>query len=440
MTAASLAHLPLAAGSAVLATTGRATLWAAARYMRAPLANTGVLALLTLSAMAGSNALYMQRHEHPAPLFAPAEIRQAAAEAELEPVVPAVRREKLQSVPQLTTAETTGSVETSADRIDNADVSEIQRKLKSLQLYDGSIDGLYGPRTARAIRKFEERLGLRPRGELTRELLEAVRRAPLGLAEPEVEPLPTPDPLPEVTVPVMEAAPSASAEPPEAAGPSVNVIERAIAVAATESVLEPLAEPEPLVVDLDGTEPPRLRRQFPETPQQAMNMAVDTAGEAIETIIEGVQSIAMTPPPKKRPASASSFASPERGRGAVATKAVTGDDTAIETASINTPRVGVPFASADARESEPPAEIAVLDTEARPEDLMPAFSVTDPVIVSKVQRGLASLGFLHGPADGIAGEATAKAIRNFEVYYNYKVTGRITPELLDLLVQNGASI
>ena len=71
---------------------------------------------------------------------------------------------------------------------------------------------------------------------------------------------------------------------------------------------------------------------------------------------------------------------------------------------------------------------------------MPAFSVTDPVIVAKVQRGLGSLGFLHGPADGVAGEATAKAIRNFEVYFNYRVTGRISPELLDLLVQNGASI
>ena len=82
----------------------------------------------------------------------------------------------------------------------------------------------------------------------------------------------------------------------------------------------------------------------------------------------------------------------------------------------------------------------MLDTNATPEELAPAFSVTDPVIVAKVQRGLGSLGFLHGPADGVAGEATAKAIRNFEVYFNYNVTGRITPELIDLLVDNGASI
>lgn len=54
-------------------------------------------------------------------------------------------------------------------------------------------------------------------------------------------------------------------------------------------------------------------------------------------------------------------------------------------------------------------------------------------LVMTVQRGLASLGFLHGPIDGIAGEATAKAIRNFEVFNNYRVTGEVTPELVDLL-------
>jgi len=69
-----------------------------------------------------------------------------------------------------------------------------------------------------------------------------------------------------------------------------------------------------------------------------------------------------------------------------------------------------------------------------------ARAATDPQVVSAVQRGLASLGFLHGQIDGVAGEATAKAIRNFEVYYNYNVTGRITPELINLLQQNGAVI
>lgn len=59
-------------------------------------------------------------------------------------------------------------------------------------------------------------------------------------------------------------------------------------------------------------------------------------------------------------------------------------------------------------------------------------------LVEKIQRGLSSLGFLRSKIDGIAGSATAKAIRNFETYYNYDVTGAATPELVDLLTDAGA--
>jgi peptidoglycan hydrolase-like protein with peptidoglycan-binding domain len=64
----------------------------------------------------------------------------------------------------------------------------------------------------------------------------------------------------------------------------------------------------------------------------------------------------------------------------------------------------------------------------------------DPRLVAKVQRGLASLGFLSGEIDGVPGEATAKAIRNFEVWNNYDVTGRVTPGLVQLLAAAGAEI
>jgi hypothetical protein len=67
-------------------------------------------------------------------------------------------------------------------------------------------------------------------------------------------------------------------------------------------------------------------------------------------------------------------------------------------------------------------------------------SSIDPVLISKIQRGLASLGFLAQKIDGVPGEGTAKAIRNFEVFYDYKITGLATRQLLDLLVQHGAQI
>ncbi len=64
----------------------------------------------------------------------------------------------------------------------------------------------------------------------------------------------------------------------------------------------------------------------------------------------------------------------------------------------------------------------------------------DKQVVEKIQRGLASLGFLRGKIDGVAGKDTARAIRNFEVYYNYEVTGAATPELVDMLAEAGADI
>lgn len=76
----------------------------------------------------------------------------------------------------------------------------------------------------------------------------------------------------------------------------------------------------------------------------------------------------------------------------------------------------------------------------QPTQTAPVRGPGNKAYVEQVQRGLASLGFLHGEIDGVAGEGTARAVRNFEVYYNYKVTGAITPELLDLLTGAGAKV
>lgn len=427
MTAA-IAQLPLMAGGALLSATGSAIHWGIAQFMRAPLANTGVLAMLTFSAMASSNALYMQ-HEHPAPFFVPDATETSTRQPrKLIPVVPAVRPES--TIPRdPAPAETTGSVAPAAEvepklkPIGNAEVKEIQRKLTTMQLFDGAIDGLYGPQTAGAIRRFEERMGMPPRGELTHAALDAIRAAPVILPEPKIEPLPTPDPLPEVKPP----------QTPAAATTDTVTFTPAPDAPTRQAELLPLAKPEPLELEPTTTQISRRpQREIPGTPEEALDLAVRTAGEAIDTIIEGVQSVSMTTPPKPVPTQTMPDRLPETPRLTAAAAAPV-----AETAS---PKVGVALVVPEEPVAKSSDDVAVLDTDAKPEDLMPPFSVSDPQIVAKVQRGLASLGFLHGPADGIAGEATAKAIRNFEVYYNYKVTGRISPELLDLLVQNGAAI
>lgn len=432
MTAATLTHLPFAAGSAVLASAGRAALWALSRYMRAPLANTAILSMVSLTAMAGSNALYFQTQKHPAPLFAPME-RQASVAPQIRPVIPAVRQKRPVLAP-LPKAETTGSIAVEAKPIGNTEVFELQRKLEMMKLFDGTLDGYYGPQTARAIKKFEALNGMKPKGELTHDVLEAILAAPSISPTPEVEALPTPEPLPATEVQMQPVAEKTSEpEPPAAVMPK------------TTTTLAPLPAPEPLPIEVQSapvaqrptaiTTP--MGRELPETPQEALNLAVETAGDAIDTIIEGVQTVTMRKPPAKKSAPVQQFAPDPVAEIVAAELAVAPATQVAMTAPVAVP--GKPLVVAEP-EPEAVAEVPVLDTEAKPEDLMPVFSVTDPAIVARVQRGLGSLGFLQGPADGVAGEATAKAIRNFEVYYNYKVTGRISPELLDLLVQNGASI
>lgn len=438
MTAATLAHLPLQVGGVALAQAGRAALWVIARYMRSPLTNSAIAALVVTSAMAGSNALFGQQHEHPSPLFTPA--IEAEISTDIEPVIPKTRPKSFvmnapAKVQRLVVAPT--HLDTQGGPIGNKDVFEVQRKLERLQLFTGTIDGYYGPQTARAIKKFEEQRGLKPTGELTRATIDMVLAAPLA----------TPEAQPVAPAPAAVERPAATALPKLQSAPSEQELPAAGRV--KPQSLAALEQPRPLVSDLEtgsiapvkrATGNTLLGRPVPRSPEAALEMAAETAGDAIDTIIDGVQSMGMTTPPK--PATQQLQPSAVANAEAAAPIALVPKSAATRTelaALPDKPQVGVPLQIEEAP-PKPGEAIAVLDTEATPDQIMAPFSVTDPVIVAKVQRGLGSLGFLHGPADGVAGEATAKAIRNFEVYFNYKVTGRISPELLDLLISNGASI
>jgi peptidoglycan hydrolase-like protein with peptidoglycan-binding domain len=439
MTAASLSRLPLQAGGVVLASAGRTALWIIAQYMRSPLTNTAIAGLVLTSAMAGSNALFGQSHAHPSPLFGTVQ----SVDKTVAPVVPATRHKKVEAKPAAKATANLMQPKVDASQsidgpIGNKDVFEVQRKLEMLKLFVGTIDGYYGPQTARAIKKFEEQRGLKPKGMLTREIIDMIAAAPLSAPEvrqPAVEP---------VAPATLQLTPAKAVEP---------VTEPLVApVADTKPVVQPLAalpEPAPLSADLqtgsiaktvDGASeaPTLLGRPLPQSADEALEMAADTADDAIDTIISGVQTIAQTKPGKAALLPLATTSKPlEMAAKQVEQIEQTGDATVLAATPTATP--GVPLQISD-EPADPRTQVAVLDTNATPEELAPAFSVTDPVIVAKVQRGLGSLGFLHGPADGVAGEATAKAIRNFEVYFNYNVTGRITPELIDLLVDNGASI
>ncbi|MBU1176330.1 MAG: peptidoglycan-binding protein [Alphaproteobacteria bacterium] len=62
----------------------------------------------------------------------------------------------------------------------------------------------------------------------------------------------------------------------------------------------------------------------------------------------------------------------------------------------------------------------------------------DAELVRMVQTGLSRLGFLHAEISGSFDAETARAIREFENYNNFRVTGELTPDLVDVLMAAGA--
>lgn len=362
MTVEAMSSLPLQAGGAVAAAAGRTALWAISAYMRQPLRNTALVALVGFSALAGANALYKQAHHHPAPLFGSFDTAAPVLPRKVAPVMPAARPHVLD---EPVSDETTGSVETPARVLPSfgkEDVAALQTKLASLGFFTGSVDGIFGPRTSKALKAFETSVGRPAAGQLNGEAVALVRDAPLpGAASSAAAPVAVaktdlPPLLPRTTAPAAAALPAPAPLLPSAE-PAASDARTAIEVAAAE-------------------------------PQQATPaLALAETNTNITTV------------PKRT----------------------------VQTIAV---RATQPTPAPAAQPSQP-------ETPASADPVDPS---VDRETVAAVQRGLNSLGFLHAPVDGTAGEATAKAIRNFEVYFNYNVTGRVTKQLVELLEQNGAVI
>ena len=394
MTVEAMAGLPLQAGSAVAAAAGRTALWAVSLYMQQPLRNTALAMLVGLSALASSNALYHQAHHHPAPLFG--SFQEAPAARSKKPAAPVMPAARPKVLDQAVSSETTGSLDPMAaliQPVDNADVIVLQRRLKVLGLFNGTADGLFGPRTARAIKAFEARNGHPVQGQLTQEIVALINGSPLAGPESPAAP---------ASVPNVEA------------GASANVEVHSVA---------PLQLPAP--APLLSAEP---------------NQADTQVAEIAPVNDQGVKTVQMTsapalPTPTKRSVQTIAVrAMPQAADDAPAMPAPITTSTDIATAA--DPGMVTSGEGTD-DESAPEAVASVPDAAAQG----PAVDVsTDQKIVAAIQRGLNSLGFLHGAVNGVADEATSKAIRNFEVYFNYDVTGQVSRQLVKMLADNGALI
>jgi len=129
-----------------------------------------VVSVLAMAAIL-LNLLFMQPQSHPAPMFKAA-IAQAKpkltsdANTAVSPVAP--RRVEVPSVPARmpTAPRTPGQI-----------INDIQRELFRRGYYDGTVDGLYGPKTDAAIRDFEHAYGLKPSAEPNEALLQSIMRS-----------------------------------------------------------------------------------------------------------------------------------------------------------------------------------------------------------------------------------------------------------------------
>jgi peptidoglycan hydrolase-like protein with peptidoglycan-binding domain len=113
------------------------------------------------------NALFLQSGPHPAPLFKASLSPVAAGEATNTVVVAVSRPRPAEPAPV--------KIETPAmPRMPGEILAEIQRELARRGFYDGSIDGVHGPKTDSAIRDFEQAAGLKPSVQPNEALLQAI--------------------------------------------------------------------------------------------------------------------------------------------------------------------------------------------------------------------------------------------------------------------------
>lgn len=389
MTTSTLTQLPLMAGSVLVAHFGRGAKWALARYMKTPAASTGVLALVTMAALASSNALYFQNGVHPSPFFAGDRAVPRAVtlspEAAPMPAPAAMREQAAQSEPAYVAPEVTGSVASVPEAVPNqpvgnAEVFAVQKKLAELRLFEGKVDGYYGPMTARAIRAFEERNGFSPLGALSPEIVSAILRSDTsGRAAAPASPQPQ-----AVVIAPVQPAPA-----------PVQIAVAAAPVQQAQPVQQ--VQQDQLVARLPALSP--------------VEQAVDTVGTAAASTIDSIVAAV-----DGRRGSAEPIANPPIPSATLPTQAM--PQPVVQQATTVLP--------------------AVTQVPTNPQRA--ARPATDRELVSEIQRGLASLGFFRGAIDGNPGPETARAIREFENFHRYKSTGQVQPDLIDLLRKAGATI
>jgi len=129
------------------------------------------------------NVLFMQSGSHPAPMFKSvlAPTKPAAVAESTSATVPRPRPADQPAAAASVKGAPPGAPQ--MPRTPGEIINDIQRELARRGYYEGTVDGLYGPRTDGAIRDFEQAAGLKPSTEPNEALLQAVLRAPARLVK-----------------------------------------------------------------------------------------------------------------------------------------------------------------------------------------------------------------------------------------------------------------
>ena len=154
-----------------------------------------------------TNALFYQPFQHKDALFSTRSMQEYTAPDLPKPLVGlATKGAKTQSF-KVTREDAMAPARREADPT----LADIQSALAQMKLYNGTVDGLPGPKTRAAIAQFQQEAGLEPTGVIDPLLLDAIRTASIP-----ADKVPAPKLKAKPTAPKIAAKSATSTEPAEA--------------------------------------------------------------------------------------------------------------------------------------------------------------------------------------------------------------------------------
>jgi Putative peptidoglycan binding domain len=142
-----------------------------ARAAENPVATGGTVAFAVVMFFVSSNALFYQPFQHKDAFFQTRSMNNYEA-----PILPKVSVNTRNNAAKSETFKIAREgISEGAEK--NLQLVDIQSALASMKLYNGTIDGLPGPKTREAIATFQQQAGLEPTGEIDPLLVDAIRTA-----------------------------------------------------------------------------------------------------------------------------------------------------------------------------------------------------------------------------------------------------------------------